>query len=295
MARCSQGFQKARVPAKLSPYHRIMRVCFLMMLGLAVLSSAYADISWVKLETSTPVYQAGDDEANYLFMANKGEKVAVRSEKNGFSRVQIKRGGKWRTGYIRSADLEVKDRRASQWGFGGGGMYSYLRHTGKKFQTEDEVEYNTGITTSAAVSPWFAAQFNRKNFWRVILAYRRASFASTASTNVSGSLNDLQLDYSMFSGAIQKMWTPFSQPFFYYGIGIEASRALSADLKIDNKSLPVDQSTLPTYFGGHLAGGGQFNLSRSLSCFVEARLVGYLNQEPMIFGAELASGLIYWP
>ncbi len=271
-----------------------MRFCLLILLFCGV-GRTHADISWVKLESSTPVYKTGDESSALLVMANRGERIAVRAEKNGFARVQIKRGGKWRTGYIRLDELEVQTTPQG-WGFGGGGMYSYLRHTGKKFETEDQVNYNTGATTSTAVSSWLAAQSGRKNFWRVILAYRLTDFNSMASTDVSGAPSKkVQLHYSMASGVLQKLWTPLSKPNFYCGLGVEISRAFSATLKIDNNKLPVDQSTLPNFVGGQIIVGEQFFIAKSISLFIEGRLLGYPNQTPMIFGAELASGIVYWP
>jgi hypothetical protein len=271
-----------------------MRLFILMFILLGAVPS-FAAIEWVRLKDNTAVYRSTKDNAPLLLMANAGERVAVRARGRGFARIQIKRGKKWRVGYIRLEELDSKEEESQgTWGFGGGGEYTYLKQAQKQFETADQVNYRIGSTSSTSFSPWFAAQSARQDFWRAILTYRLADFSTQQTSDVSQSQsNALKLKYTMISGTIQKMWN-FNRAF-YGGIGVEISKALSAALTLDGNKLPVDQSSLPTYIGGHGAVGYQRWVSSKFSFFFEVRAQGYLNQSPMIFGAEGALGLIYWP
>jgi hypothetical protein len=268
---------------------------FILMYILLGAGRSFAAIEWIRLKDNTAVYKSTQDNAALLLMANAGEKVAVRGRGRGFARIQIKRGGKWRVGYIRLEELESNDEpEAGAWGFGGGGDYTYLKQGRKQFETADQVNYSLGATSSTSFSPWFAAQSARQDFWRAILTYRLVDFSTQQTTDVALSqANALKLKYTMLSGALQKMWN-FNRAF-YSGLGIEFSRALSASLTIGGSRFPVDQSNLPTYIGGHIALGYQNWVSSKWSFFLEVRAQGYFNQSPMIFGAESALGLIYWP
>jgi hypothetical protein len=247
---------------------------------------------------ATPVYVKPQAGAQLLIMTKEGEKVAVRQRGAAYTRVQVKRGGKWRTGYIVSADLdnpEVSTPRGD-FGFGAGGMYSYLRHGAKEFETDDQVQYQTEEFTSGTFSPFVTIQYGQKDFWRLILAYRTTEFSSTAPTDLPGAApRELTLEHTMISGTIQKMWTPLGKPVLYYGIGLEASKATDAELTLGGVNLPVASEDLPTYLGGHAALGGQLDMGRSLSAFGELRLGGYFNQAPIIMSAEAAFGLLFWP
>lgn len=267
---------------------------FILTFILLGAGPSFAAIEWVRLKDNTAVYKAARDEAPLLLMANAGEKVAVRAKGRGFARIQIKRRGQWRTGYIRLEELDSREASEGTWGFGGGGEYTYLKQSSKKFETADQVNYSLAATSSATFSPWFAAQSARRDFWRAWLAYRLVDFSAQQTTDVALSQsNTLNLKYAMLSGTIQKMWN-FNRAF-YGGFGVEVSKALSASLTIGGSKIPVDQSSLPTYFGGHGAIGYQSWISSKWSFFFEVRAQGYFNQAPMIFGAEGAFGLLYWP
>lgn len=273
-----------------------MRLFFLIftLLGSA---KSYAAIEWVYLKDNTAVYKAPSDDSGLLLMGNAGEKVAVRarSTSKGFAKIQIKRGGKWRMGYIRLADLDVKSAEAQDgWGFGGGLEFTYLTQGSKQFETADQVNYKIAATSSKAMSPFFLAQSSREDFWRMIVAYRIVAYSSRQTTDVSANVsNDVKLNYTMFSGTLQRMWN--LNRSIYLGAGVEVSKAMTASLKIAGSKIPVDQSTLPNYVGGHVAAGYQKWLGRSWSVFVEGRAGGFFNQSPMIYGGEGALGLIYWP
>jgi hypothetical protein len=267
---------------------------FILMLIFFGAAPSFAAIEWVRLKDNTAVYKSTRENAPLLLMANAGERIAVRARGRGFARVQIKRGGKWRVGYIRLEDLDSNDQPEGTWGFGGGGEYTYLKQAQKRFETSDQVNYSLGATSSASFSPWFAAQSERRDFWRAILTYRLVDFSTQQTTDVALSqANALKLKYAMLSATIQKMWN-FNRAF-YGGLGVEVSKALSASLTIGGSKFPVDQSSLPTYFGGHAAVGYQNWMSSKWSFFFEVRAQGYFNQSPMILGSEGALGLIYWP
>lgn len=273
-----------------------MRLFFLIftLLGPA---QALAAIEWVYLKDNTAVYKTPAEDSELLLMGGSGERVAVRarSTAKGFAKVQIKRGGKWRLGYIRLSDLEVKEAVSEEgWGFGGGAEYTYLQQGGKQFDTADQVNHKIAATSSTALSPFFLVQTSREDFWRMILAYRLVAYSSKQTTDVSANVaNDVKLNYTMTSGTLQRMWN--LNRSFYLGGGVEVSKALSASLKISGSKIPVDQSTLPTYVGGHVAVGYQKWFGHRWSVFAEGRAGGYFNQSPMIYGAEGVLGLIYWP
>lgn len=259
---------------------------------------ARADLTWVPSPDAVPVYMQPRDDAPLLTITEKGERIAVRKQGQQFSRIQILRDGKWATGFMKNSDLTPPEAAVSRgkFGFGGGGLYSYLYHGGKKFSAEDQVEYTTEPFSSLAFSPFLLLQYKQRSFWRLIVTYRQTSYTSSTSTDVSSaSKKDIKLAHTMLSGTIQKMWTPFAKPNFYFGLGLEVSRALKADLKIGGSKLPVENQDLPTYFGAQLASGYQFDLLSRLSGFVEARVTSYVNQSPIILGGEVAAGLIVFP
>jgi hypothetical protein len=255
---------------------------------------SFAAIEWIRLKDTTAVYKSARENAPLMLMANAGEKVAVRARGRGFARIQIKRAGKWRVGYIRLEELESRNEPEGFWGLGFGGDYTYLKQAQRQFETADQVNYSLGAASSTSFSPWLTVQSERRDFWRAILTYRLIDFSTQQTTDVALSqANAIKLKYAMISGTIQKMWS-FNRAF-YAGLGVEVSKAISASLTIGGSRFPVGQSNLPTYFGGHGAIGYQNWVSSKWSFFLEVRAQGYFNQSPMILGAEGALGLIYWP
>jgi len=296
MAHRSQGSQNARVPGGICPYHRGMVILLSLLCAFGL---AQAQNTSLLLPKAAPVYAQPKSEARLLFMAKEGERVVVRKKGPRYSSVEIRRGGQWKTGFILNSDLVRETswgRPRGDFGMGGGGLYSYFRHAGKSFETDDQVQYTTTEFTSTAASPFVLIQFFHEDFWRLILTYRRTDFESSASTNVPGARpRELRLQHTMFSAIIQKMWTPLKSKNWYSGLGVEVSRATEAHLVLGANQLPVASEDLPTYFGGHLAMGAQLDLRWRLSLFTELRVTGYFNQDPMVFGAEVGAGLIYWP
>lgn len=260
-------------------------------------SLASAEVRWVYLPKASPIYASARSEARLLFIASEGEKVAVRQQGGLYSRVSVKRDGKWRHGYILSSDLKARGSGPrGNFGFGGGGIFTHLQHGGKSFETEDQVQYETEDFTSTSFSPFILAQYLKENFWRLILAYRQTDYTSSAITDIPNAVpRDLELQHFMYSGTIQKMWTPLAKPNLYFGLGLEVSRTSEVHLALGGQELPVASEDLPTYFGGHLAVGFQQDIWNGFSFFVEGRGLLYVNQSPIILGAEIAGGLMYWP
>jgi len=269
-----------------------------LTLLLHITGALAADLEWLNMPKATPVYVQPRAGAQILVMTQEGEKIALRQRGKTYSRVQVKRDGKWRLGYVVNSDLESPEVVTSRgdFGFAGGGMYSYLRHGGKEFETDDQVQYSTEEFASSSFSPFLLVQYGQEDFWRLIVAYRLTEYSSTATTDVPGARpRDLTLRHSMISVTIQKMWTPLAKPVLYYGLGVEMSRALEAELILGGIELPVASEDLPTYVGGHVAVGGQLDMGRSLAAFAELRMGGYFNQSPIILDVEAAVGLLFWP
>ena len=260
---------------------------------------AYAvPVEWVTLPHSIPVYTRPVEGAPLLTMSTAGEKIAVRQRGALWARVQIKRLGQWKMGYLTVADLDgpgVSTPRGD-FGFGAGGLFTYLSHGAKKFMTDDHVEYTTGDFTSTTASPTLVLQYGRESFWRLLLTYRLTDYISDTVTDLPGAqARELSLSHTMFSVAVQKVWTPLAKPILYLGLGLEVSRATSAELEMGGVKLPVADEDLPTYVGGHGVVGVQIDLARPLSAFAEVRALGYFNQTPLVYGVEGAGGLIFWP
>lgn len=251
-----------------------------------------ADITWLYLPGGTPVFAKPGTYAQWEIIP--GEKVILRRREEVYTRIQIRRDGKWKTAYV---ETEAVDRQLTlekgQWGYGGGGMYTWLKQAGKTFETEDDVERTTDPFSSQSFSPFLVIQYKRSGFWRFVGAYRTTNFTSRARANLPGAQwQDLTLKHSMLSGTLQKLW---SSKGFYYGAGAEISRSVKAELMLDHRELPVASQDLPTYFGGQLLAGGQWFLGKNFSAFCEARVMAYPNQKPVVWGYEAAAGLLYWP
>lgn len=259
-----------------------------------------AAVEWAQLQQEAPVYARPSVDAKVLFKAKAGEKLAIRKRGLEFSRVQVKRDGKWKSGYLLNEDLfkepEAPSKISGDWGVGGGFLYTQLQHKGKSFETEDQVQYTTDAYSSTSMSPFFVIQYLQRDFWRVFATYRMTDYTSKARTNVSGSQErKVELQHKMFSVIVQRLWTPFAADVFYFGGGVEMSKSMSADLKLGGNKVPVATEDLPTYFGGQGVVGGQFQFASWLSAFVEVRGLVYLNQSPTVMGAEAAAGLLIWP
>jgi hypothetical protein len=270
----------------------------LLSLFFMINTAGAEEIEWLNLPNAVPVFTKPIEGASLLVMTKEGERIVIRKRGDRYTRVQVLRGGKWRAGYVFNTDLESPDVVTSrgEFGFGAGGLYSYLQHAGKDFETDDQVQYSTEDFMSTSFSPFLLMQYGQEDFWRFIFTYRLTAYTSSANTNLSATNGRaLSLDHTMYSAILQKMWTPLAKPVFYYGFGLEASKAGDAKLVLGGSHLPVAAEDLPTYLGGHAAVGGQFDFGRSLSAFAELRLGGYVNQTPFILSAEAALGVLYWP
>lgn len=266
------------------------------LLWLLIGSKALAQVTWSEAPANhIPIFAKPSSSARVLYYTNEGEELGLRGKTGEFTKVQVKRQGKWRAGYLYSRDLlkEKSSAAVSGLGAGGGVMYSYLTQGGKSFETEDQVRYETTDFKSTALSFDFLLQFKRKNFWRLIGAYRKTAYTTTAKTNVSAVQKDVEVQHSMVSVAAQRVWN--LSDALYFGIGVEAARALSATVSISGSSVPTSDEDLPTYMGVMGIAGVQFKMGASLSAFAELRPLFYVNQSPMVMGAELVVNALYWP
>jgi hypothetical protein len=268
------------------------------LLWLLIGPLAWSQIQWMEApDNHLPIFAKPSSSSRVLYYTNEGEELGVRSKTGDFTKIQVKRSGKWRAGYIYTRDLLSQKPAAttSGLGVGGGVMYSYLQQGSKSFETEDQVQYQTSDFTSTALSFDFALQYGRRDFWRLIGAYRRTDYSTTARTNVSATSNDVRVQHSMVSVAGQKVWNFGKSDALYFGAGAEFARALSATVKVGNSNVPTSDEDLPTYMGVQGILGLQFKMGSSLSCFAEFRPLLYLNQSPMVMGAELVVNALYWP
>ncbi len=88
-------------------------------------------------------------------------------------------------------------------------------HSKKEFETDDEVQYTTGDFESSSFSPHAFVQYQAIDFWRLSFTYRLTEYSSLATTDLSGAATkEVNLNYSMLSVVIQKMWTPLAKPIF---------------------------------------------------------------------------------
>ncbi|MGE3683191.1 MAG: hypothetical protein AB7G93_15820 [Bdellovibrionales bacterium] len=241
-----------------------------------------------------------DLDARIQFFVQKGEILFLLPSKyDGFSRVRVRRSGRWVGGYLFTDDLEVKPERKldrAAWGLGGSGVWTQLRHSGLKFETRDQVNYTTEDYASQATSPYIVAQFGRRRFWRVTLGQRMTRYETRARDDVSQSSRKATLEHEMISVTAQTAWSPFSsfEPF-YAGFGVEFARATSTTLTLEGTKLSLDDAeSLPFYLGAQGLLGFQFFLSPRFSLFLEGRALAFPNQSPPIYGGEAAGGLIYW-
>ncbi len=272
---------------------------FLLWLWLGC--SALAQIAWLEApENNIPVYAKPQANARVLYYTNEGERLAIRSKHGEFTKVQIRRGGKWRVGYAYSYDLEEgsEERRrsaaTSNLGVGAGALYTHLQQGSKSFETEDQVQYQTTNFTSGAMSFGLALQFGRTDFWRLLATYRRTEYKTTATTNVSTAGREVEIEHTMASGGLQRVWN-LRWDALYIGAGVEVARALATTVKIAGSDVPTSDQDFPTYVGVQGVLGLQFPLPGSFSLFLEARPLAYVNQSPIVMGTEVAASLLYWP
>jgi hypothetical protein len=269
------------------------------LLGLLLSAAAWAQTSWIEAPVNhIPVFAKPSNEARVLYYTNEGEQIGILGRSGAYTKVKVNRNGKWRAGFIYTRDLAPGGRREAPvkgFGFGGGAQVTYLQQWAKSFVTEDQVNYTTSEFTSMSFSPALGMQSARKNFWRLLVAYRRTDFTGTARTDVSGSAaRDVSIQHAMISGAFQKAWSSKSG-VLYYGLGVEISKAMTATVSIGGVDIPTTDEDLPTYFGAMAFGGLQFSFGRKFTLFIEARPLVYVNQDPMVMGLEGAAQLLFWP
>jgi hypothetical protein len=266
----------------------------LVLTLLLTASAAFAD-RIVVIPHEADVLNAPAVDSSVLLRVKAGERVAVAKDRTGgFYRVRLKQEGVVLTGYMAPIDLGLADLSPRPWGFGGGAVYSALFQKGKNFTTDDSVQYTTTEYKSTSVSPFLTLQVHDDDFWRLTLAYKKAHFRTTASTDVIGSsAQPVTLDETFLSALLQGGWTPFKQHAFYLGGGAEVAKAIAIDLKMGGSNLTTTAQDEPIYLGLQAFLGGQWFFG-PVSVFVEARYEGILNQAPIIYDLEAAGGILFW-
>jgi hypothetical protein len=262
-------------------------------------AAAWADSTIMYVPASTPVYSNPLEDATKMFFLARREKVLVIGVEGDFSKIHVKRNGRVMQGYVLTSQLasrlEPLPIPDEGYGFGPGMVYTQLTQNGKSFQTEDQVTYTTSTYSSKQTSPFLLLQIGRHDFWRIWLGLRSVAFTGSARTDITGAPSkSVDLRYKMIDLGLQRAWTPFS--FFrplYMGFGMEAARATSMKLTLNNMVLPTQDSDLPLYLGAHGVVGFHFILSKKVSAAVEVRAGSYLNQSVPVMAFE-GSGAVFW-
>lgn len=271
-----------------------MRFC--LFLFFIVISAPAAPPEMATLPVNTPIYVRPELEAEVRWVTGAGEKVALHQEVGGFRRVQIRREGKWRVGFVRREDFKVRRApdREREWWVGMGFMWSQLGYGGKTFSTEDNVTYVTDEYQSRAVSPFLVFQYGDLDFFRFVLANRKTAYQSNAQNDVQGSpVRDVKLSHDMISMSAQYAWGFDGMPAFYWGLGAELSYARAVTLTLGGRDLPVAEQDRPTYFGVQGLLGYRPRIGKGFVAGGELRPVSFVNQSPAIFGVDLSLNIMY--
>ena len=178
-----------------------------------LMGAARAESS-IHVPKALSVYQSPESDGKILFYLQKGESVVTTPAlEPGFLQIQVKRGGKRRTGYILESDLAEADQAAARlektWGFGLGGQYSYFTQKGKSFQTDDQVQWTTTTYNSSMSSPFLTVQMDMHDFWRLTLSQKKTSYSAAASNNGgSQTTQSVNLQQTFFRVCCRKLGHP---------------------------------------------------------------------------------------
>ncbi len=268
-----------------------------LLLLLLLQTPAWAD-STVQASHDVPVYQTPAAEARILFYLIQGERAQVTPiSQEGYVRMRIKRGNKWRSGYLLKSDVAspLTMGQGRKWGFGGGYQYTYLSQKAKNFETEDQVKYTTTDYTSHSASPFLAAQYGQENFWRVTFSAKSTHYTSTAATDILGSnVKPIRLNHTFYSLLLQYGVSPFDLRHFYLGLGAELAKATKVQIVLGDQELASNSQDLPLYAGAQVFAGTNWFLLERLSAYADFRFTVIANQTPMIFQTEIVGGLMFW-
>lgn len=266
---------------------------FILLLAL-IGSMARAEV--IELPSGAVVYERPTPEARVLARLKSGSKVSIGGRNiGGFRKVRFKRSGRLVEGYVLSEALQTPDIDPPSLGWGGGMMLSNLAQAGKSFSTQDQVTYTTSNYSSQAVFPALHLQWGLDTgFWRFSAFQRTVHFKTSAKTDVIGA-SDLPVivEHKFFSASVQKAWPLFTK--FYYGVGLEFSKASSTKVTLSGRDLQTSDEDMPVYMGVQALSGFQSLIMGRFSFFAEAHILAIANQSPMIFGYEAVAGLLYWP
>jgi hypothetical protein len=252
----------------------------------------------ITVHGTMPVYSQPKKGAEILFYTVEGEKLRVQGRaRRGYRKVRSGNGAA--SGYVRESDLRRSERLGSplgKWGFGGGGAYTYLSQAREPFSTSDQVTYKPSSYKSTAFAPLLGVQRGRRDFWRFILARKMVRFRGSAKTDVAGSSEQkVTLDMDFWSLEATKAWSPWRGVPVYFGFDFELAKATSQVLTLNSVVLPTSGTGLPIYAGLQAVAGACFYTRKHWSLYTEARAGGIWNQAPVIFEAEAALGVLFWP
>jgi hypothetical protein len=227
-------------------------------------------------------------------LLSAGESVSVVGISQGFRKVKILRGNKWRVGYI---PLEPESLPSQvEWEFAAGAGFAMTRLTqpGRDFETQDQVMYKTSSYVSQKSAPFLTLQWKDEDFWRLVVAVKTTDYQATAVKDVGGT-STLRLQHEFISALLQKAYSPLPRwrPF-YVGFGAEVAKAFKVKLTLDEIPLETSGQEHPFYFGMQGFTGVQFFILSRWSLALEARAALIPNQAPMITQLEAAGCLLYW-
>lgn len=270
-----------------------MAVIFILALGLWAHADDY---TWMRAPADIAVYKTPTAGAQPVYTVGVDERMQIGSRTNGYRRVLVYRGSRWRTGYVSIDDLErMGSVSFGEWGLGFSFFHSSLTQAGRTFKTEDEVQYVTSDYKGSSSFPALVAQVGRNSFWRFLLIPRTTDYSGAATSSVSGSAQKkISLRHSMVSAALQKGWTAKWFRPLYWVLGLEVARAMKTELTFDGLNVPTTGVNNPLYVIPHTVVGMQFNLVGNLLFNVEGRFSAVPNQSPLVYGWEFSSSLLYW-
>lgn len=269
-------------------------MCLLVLFTLFGLGHpVHAEV--VTLPEDTVVYGRPERGARVTFRLSAGSRVSVSKPVGGFQSVKFKRQGKIHSGYMEAMAKAPSEGISPRFAFGVGFLNSNLSQSGKSFTTSDQVNYTTAKYSASNTYPELIAQYGLPtSYWRLKLAQRISNFKSSAASNLTGvNSRPLSVDYTFFSGVLQKTWPLLSNRFFYWGLGAELAQGNSVKATLGGSNLQTSSTDKPTFLGVEGLVGGTVSVWNTLSGFVEAEYLVVPNQSPLIMGLQINFGITY--
>ena len=260
-----------------------------LVLALAVPWVALAEV----LTQDLPIYKRPTEDQKPVITLPEGHTVRLGEFEGEFRRVRFQWREKKRSGYARLSDLgralkATKEER--HWSIGFGVNYGDWLQKSKTITTTDQVQYITNEFGGRAIGVAGVIQVFEVNPWRLRGGYKVLSFTSEASRNTLPGTLEIDVDYGLLFGSLEKVWT--LGRWFYLGGGGEMAKAISVSAKLGGQELEV--SDKPLFLSVFGVGGMQFNISKRWTALLDSRLAVVANQSPTIRIFEGGVYFIRW-